>query len=225
MTVEIYQRRNCGGTVSLAVAGLNADDRGIAVGETAAVFKTWGAATTSLAVWHRDLPVDIAELLVELRLDDITGWRRSFDAATAAPLIAEAMSTSGFSHPALERFLATDMALLARLFAASTGTSHIEARLDIIRDNACRRFHTDACPARLAVTYLGPGTVWVPHGHGEQALAEQESYSGPRLEIPAFSAGLFVGEQAGRIGLVHRSPRIAGTGRARLFFCVNGARH
>ena len=105
------------------------------------------------------------------------------------------------------------------------GTSHIEARLEIVRDDACRRFHVDSYPARLAVTYVGPGTVWAPRCRGAQALIEQDDYTGPTLEIPAFSVGLFAGEHEGRIGLVHRSPRIAGTGRMRLFFCVNAARH
>jgi len=114
---------------------------------------------------------------------------------------------------------------LTRIFATSTGTNLIEARLDIIRDDACRRFHVDTYPARLAVTYVGPGTVWVPRCHGEQALAGQEGYSGPALEIPTFYVGLFAGDHAGHIGLVHRSPRIVGTGRVRLFFCVNAARH
>lgn len=143
----------------------------------------------------------------------------------AQAMISDAMAESGAYKQALERFPAADMALLIRIFATSTGTSRVEARLEIVREDACRCFHVDSYPARLAVTYVGPGTIWVPSSHRKKALIEQDDYAGTAIEIPTYSAGMFAGDAAGREGLVHRSPRIAGTGRMRLFFCVNAARH
>lgn len=225
MTVDLFQQRRLGGATAVSTDAPSINDQSVAFGQTAAVFKSWDSAAMSLAVWRREPPADVGRLLDELRLDAITGWRKTLDAATAAPVIAQLMATSGFSEPVLERFLATDIILLARIFATTTGTRAIEARLDVIRDDACRRFHVDNYPARLAVTYVGPGTVWVPSCYGKKALIEQDGYSGPAFVFPAYSAGLFAGEAAGRTGLVHRSPCIAGTGRTRLFFCVNAAGH
>lgn len=111
------------------------------------------------------------------------------DAAMAQAMISEAMAESGDYKQALERFLAADMVLLIRIFATSTGTSRVEARLEIVREDACRCFHVDSYPARLAVTYVGPGTVWVPSGHGKKALIEQDDYAGPAIEIPTHILG------------------------------------
>lgn len=225
MAEGLFQRRSFSGATAVSTNAPGLDDRGIALGDTAAIFQRWDSTTTSLTVWRREPSADVGRLLDELPIDRITGWRKTLDAAPAGPVIAELMASCGIGESVLERFLAADIALLTRMFATATGTSHLEARLDIIRDDACRRFHVDNHPARLVVTYVGPGTVCAPRCHGEQALAEQQDYSGPLFEIPQFSVGLFAGEGVGRAGLVHRSPRIAGTGLTRLFFCVNAVRH
>lgn len=225
MTVELFQRRKFGPARPAHPQAANDNGSGIAEGDTAAIFNDWATTATSLAMWRRHPPADLKEHLAGVQLDKLAGWRCKFDVKEAATVIAEAMPASGFCNPTLEGRLGADITLLTRIFANSTGTSHIEARLEVVRDDACRRFHVDSYPERLLVTYIGAGTVWVPRCYGRQAIAEQENYSGPTLEIPAFSVGLFAGEKNGRAGLVHRSPRIAGTGRMRLFFCVNAAMH
>lgn len=223
MTTELFESPAFSEIGPTATRGTNLEDSGIAIGETAAVFQEWAKKDLSLALWRRELPADIKARLENQDLEKIKGWRRTLDGTADGRAIAEAVAGCGLGDPATEAFLASDMPLLRRIFAAATSATQLEARLEIVRTDACRRFHVDNYPARLAVTYVGPGTVWVPAPHGEQALVEQEDYSGPAPEIPAFSVGLFAGEAAGRTGLVHRSPRIAGTGRMRLFFCVNAA--
>lgn len=198
---------------------------GIDLDDTAAPLTDWSTSSASLAIWRREPPVDIREAIQRLPLERIKGWRRNFDAADARPRIYEAISECGITDERLTRFLSADMTLLALIFATGTATRRVEMRLEIVRNDACRKFHIDSYTERLAVTYRGPGTVAVPRCHGERALAEQNDYSGPVLEIPAFWVSLFAGEMPGRIGLVHRSPRVAGTGKARLFFCVNAARN
>lgn len=170
MTAALFQRRSFGGATAVSAEAADLDDRSVAFGDSQVVFQRWDSATTSLAVWRREPPAEFGRLLDELPIDRITGWRKTLDAAAAGPVIAELMAGCGTGEPALEHFLAADMALLTGIFATSTGTSRVEARLDIIRDDACRRFHVDNYPARLVVTYVGPGTVCVPRCHGEQAL-------------------------------------------------------
>ena len=124
MTTELFERRTFSGIVSTAAVAQNLDDPSITFGDTAAVFHGWGTMDLSLAVWHREFPPDIRQQLKEQRLEDLTGWRRSFDVASAASILGEAMKDSGFGQSALERFLAADMTLLSRLFTTTTGTSH-----------------------------------------------------------------------------------------------------
>lgn len=225
MDTPMFQRWRLAGPVTSVTSEPGLEQQGVVVGSTLAVFKAWGRTDCSLALWQREPPPDIPIALNRLQLDHVAGFRFRTDAEDAHADLRVAVAASGIEEPALQRFFAADMTLLARLFAASTGTARLELRLEVVRDDACRLFHVDRYPARLAVTYVGPGTVCVPRCHGDEALAKQIEYSGPTLELPAFSVGMFVGEQHGRVGLVHRSPRIAGTGRVRLFFCLNAAGH
>ena len=198
---------------------------GFAVADTAAPLLDWRASAAALAIWRRMPPADIGLAIERQPLDAIQGWRLTTNAGALETHVREALSACGLEQEGLRRHFATDMTHLGRVFATATGAKDLEVRFEVVKGDACRRFHTDSYPERLAVTYVGPGTVVVPRCHSERALAEQDDYSGPVLEIPAFWVSLFAGEQPGRVGLVHRSPRITGTGAVRLFFCVNAARN
>ena len=77
-------------------------------------------------------------------------------------------------------------------------------------------------PLRLICNYRGPATQWVPPEAREVALAALRDYAGPLRELPRFAAALSKGALApGQVGVVHRSPPIAGTGQTRLFLCLN----
>ncbi|MEQ8824012.1 MAG: DUF1826 domain-containing protein [Filomicrobium sp.] len=196
---------------------------GLSIADTAAPLLDWKTSSASLAIWRRELPPDIDEALAKLPVDEMTDWRLDLNVEAMSPAIVKALSDCGIEDDNLRGYLAADMTLLTRVFARGTGKRKLEARLDIVRNDACRRFHKDNYPERLAVTYLGSGTVAVPRCHGQKALAEQEKYAGPAIKVPPFWASLFAGEKAGREGIVHRSPRISGTGKTRLFFCVNAS--
>lgn len=196
---------------------------GLSIADTAAPLLDWKTSSASLAIWRRELPSDIDETLATLPVDEMTDWRLDLNVEAMSPAIVEALSRCGIEDDHLRGYLAADMTLLTRIFARGTGLRKLEARLDIVRNDACRRFHKDNYPERLAVTYLGPGTVAVPRCLGQQALAEQDEYAGPAIKVPPFWASLFAGGKAGREGIVHRSPRISGTGKTRLFFCVNAS--
>lgn len=197
----------------------------VAVADTPTPLLDWRTSEAALAIWRRMLPIDMQHLIDRQPLDAIEGWRLTTNAEALEPQIRQALSSCGLEHEPLRHYFAHDMTRLGKIFAAGTGAQDLEVRFEVVKGDACRRFHTDSYPERLAVTYVGPGTVVVPRCHSEQALTEQVDYSGPVLEIPAFWVSLFAGEQPGRTGLVHRSPRISGTGAVRLFFCVNAARN
>lgn len=196
----------------------------VAVSSSADALLAWQISSAALALWKRMPPIDIAQAIAHLPLASFKGWHLTTHAEVLEGDIRTAMSSCGVEHDDVRRYLTSDMIQLAGMFVAATGHQRLEVRFDIVKDNACRRFHTDSYPERLAVTYRGPGTVTVPSAHAEDALKDQEDYSGPILEIPQFWAALFAGKRNDRAGIVHRSPQIAGTRQTRLFFCVNAVR-
>lgn len=194
------------------------------IADTDEALLNWNKSSTALAMWTRTPPKAIATAIDELQLDTIEGWHLTTQGKDIAQNIQNAMKTYTHLGDALQSFLTADMIRLGQLFVSSTHHKNLEVRFDVVKDNACRKFHTDRYPERLAVTYRGPGTVAVPSDHADEALRDQQDYDGPLLEIPRFCAALFAGKRDDRAGLVHRSPQISGTGQARLFFCINAAK-
>lgn len=112
--------------------------------------------------------------------------------------------------------LIDDVAALAEIFGHAMDTPYLRLRLDVVSNNACRKFHIDAVTARLVCTYRGPGTQY--------GLAEDQEEPAEICSVPACSPILlrgtrWPGNEASR--LVHRSPPIEGTGRTRLLLVLD----
>lgn len=121
--------------------------------------------------------------------------------------------------------LIDDVTGLATLYADALRVTHVHLRLEPVHDNACTKFHRDCVIARLITTYRGPGTEWVTAENAAQALSLQHDYDGELFHVPTRSVAMFKGCHGGReAGVHHRSPRIAGSGMTRLFFCVDASR-
>ncbi|WP_114375143.1 DUF1826 domain-containing protein [Elioraea thermophila] len=129
--------------------------------------------------------------------------------------------------PCARTRLATDIARLARLFAALLGTTAVRGRLEAIDSPACRLFHADHVGLRLLCTYAGAGTEWVPDAavdrarFGDNRAALRDPAAVRRL--PRFAVAILKGHawpgNAGR-GVVHRSPD-ASPDRPRLLLCLD----
>lgn len=224
-TAALFKRQRFTGPVALARPPDVTETDGCIMGATADVFYGWQTSRASLALWQRTPSPEIAAALDSLDLAKVTGFRVGCDIPRLGAVLREAVADCGFDDARLARFLADDMELLTRHFAICTGPHSVEARMEVVWNDACRRFHLDSYPARLAVTYVGPGTVFAPRCHARQALEQGLDYRGPTFALPTFAAGLFAGNLPDREGAAHRSPVISGTGRGRLFFCVNAYRH
>ena len=109
------------------------------------------------------------------------------------------------------RPLAADIGQLARRFAKIAACAEIALRLERVDGDACHRFHSDYVPLRLITTYAGSGTEW--------RLANDPDTAVHRMK--AGHVGLFKGRGTGPVGLLHRSPPIAGTGESRLMLVVD----
>ena len=191
------------------------------------VFGAIARREVGLAVWCRRPEDDLAEWLGGLPVEKLPCGRlllRPHQAQSAvAALLQDAQGDAAdVATEGLRRRLAADVARLVRVFADLSGAPMVDLRLEAIQHDACWRFHYDHVRLRLVCTYSGPATQWVPAEAREAALAEQRHYDGPLRELPHFAGALFKGALApGQVGVVHRSPPIAGTGKSRLFLCLN----
>ncbi len=128
----------------------------------------------------------------------------------------------GLANDPQRRTLIGDTSRLARAFATLIGSRDVDLRIEPIDHDSCWRFHRDNVGFRLNATYRGPGTQWLAEADTGRALRAQRRYRGPVQELPRFAAGVFKGvRRAGAGAIVHRSPPVAGSGRTRLFLCLN----
>ena len=109
-----------------------------------------------------------------------------------------------------------DVAGLADIFAGLMRAPLVQVRLDVVRTNACRKFHVDALTARLICTYRGSGTQY--------GIATDGAEPGRVFSVPTGSPILMRGmdwPEKPRSGFLHRSPPIEGTGETRLVLVLD----
>jgi hypothetical protein len=180
-----------------------------------------------LAAWQRRPEPAWAEWLAAMPAPDWPACRLEVtpdDAAHALNAHFDACGTP-FSEP--RNAFVADIASLVTRFAALAATRSVRLRLDLVDGDACRRWHRDCVPLRLVCTYRGPGTLWVPPALGATVLAKPDDDAPQALAFEAGDVALFKGcgwpGQAHDGGIVHRSPRVAGTGINRLVLVLDAA--
>lgn len=194
---------------------------GASISDLPSVLRRWQDPGCQLALWQRRLAPDLVRRIDHLTFDALPSARFVVTPENVGRKLEAALSESPLTDAAVRAAFAHDMAHLVMLFFSATGSSEAEVRIEAVQGDACRRFHADVTYARLVSTYLGPATLWVPPKHADEAVRLQDDYTGPICQMPRFSVGVFGGSAGPNGGLVHRSPRIAGTDAFRLFFCVN----
>lgn len=163
---------------------------------------------TDLVIWNR-----CRSALPTLPADWRTVGRCAFDAPTGGVerILIDALGSSGGP-------LARDVGALAAMFAEVAGVPAVSVRLEVIEDDACRRWHVDYKRLRLLCTYAGPGTLWCEKSTDGTIVAAGRQKRG---SVGIYKGILFSGGPSG--GLFHRSPRIAAAGRRRLTLCIDEA--
>ena len=119
-------------------------------------------------------------------------------------------------YSAHRRFLINDATMLAEQFASMMKVDVLRIRFDVVKDNACRKFHTDAVKARLVCTYRGPGTEF---GMAVNGVDPQQVFSVPTGSPMVLRGSLW--PEVPRSGLVHRSPPIEGENIIRLVLVID----
>ncbi len=163
----------------------------------------------------------IEQAIDMLAVDRLPNFRIEGPVALVAEWLCTLSRTPGLL-PA-QAWIVADIAVQARRFADVTGTTHLGLKLEVVRDNACRKLHHDYVAHRLVCTYRGPGTQWLARDHEAPLGDEREVVPDHWLTaIPRFATGIFAGVLLpGARPILHRSPPIAGTGEIRLVLTIN----
>jgi len=186
----------------------------------------------NMCVWQRSLPETLAQFVDAVVLP--RNIKRVLTCAADAPAIDELLQElpmeRGFA------LLRADMLELAVRFAKLTSAQQLTLKLESFGSNLCERFHVDWVPLRLICSYAGPGTEWLDNAAADRAflgpaagdLADEASgllRPGAVVQrMERFAVALMKGERwpgnQGN-GVLHRSPRIAGSGQRRVLFKID----
>ena len=187
-----------------------------------------------VAIWRRPVDERIANVLQ--RAECMFGKHSRFvgrscelqaerDLATLVPAALRRVDARGVAA------LAADMHGICEAFTELVCADELLVSLENPEDATCPRFHVDRVGIRLLVTYVGPGTLLLPHEHadrswlGEAGHGKADEETGlmlPGAEIQQtspFDVVLLKGEAwpgADGFGAVHRSPDPAGQRRVLL---------
>ncbi|MCJ2183592.1 DUF1826 domain-containing protein [Novosphingobium sp. 1949] len=172
-----------------------------------------------LALWERARPAAL-DGLDRFDLDTLADLAFTSACADLDADIAQGLDEAGYPQGATTRALATEVAELGRRFAAILACPAVRIRLEVIRTDACRKFHADYVTARLITTLVGPGTQWITADRPETVH-----------EMTCGAVGLFKGRAwVDRNGapredaeppILHRSVPLSQRGGARLLLVLD----
>ena len=114
-------------------------------------------------------------------------------------------------------------------FAEITKSKKIHVKLECRRDDGCAFWHQDCVDFRLVTTYRGPCTEWVHPNYSNATLRRRRFESEHAQSLTHHDVALFKGR--GKTlegdsllrnpGVVHRSPRIAGSSICRVVLVLD----
>lgn len=179
----------------------------------------------TLAIWRRRTPESFAGWIANVDLGAIEDLRFETSVNMLQDDVRDGLREAGYPEHLAREALTDDIAALARQLAKIAEEDHVVIRLEVVEDDACRRFHADYVTARLITTYAGPGTQWLGQ---TDAAAHDAGAPSSALAINRVSTG-HVGLFKGRLwapdtAIIHRSPPIAASGTRRLVLVINPGR-
>ena len=125
--------------------------------------------------------------------------------------------------------LVEDVDRLVRVFAKVAKTKTVFVKLEVLADDGCVFWHQDSVPFRLVATYRGPCTEWVHPDASKETLRRRQFDSNHARKLSHHDVALFKGRGEspqgssllGHPGIVHRSPRISGSGIQRVVLILD----
>lgn len=169
-------------------------------------------------IWQRQLDPALADWLATVPARNLPQLREPVATESVHAALARAFSRCQTPAGQSRDRFSSDIAALVRLFAINTGSPFVRLRLDVVTNDACRRFHVDQVPARMLCTYLGPGTQF--------RVESDDLPPGPTQQMATGAVGMFRGALwSGHepLRLKHRSPPIQGSGQTRFLAVLDPA--
>ncbi|WP_026757653.1 DUF1826 domain-containing protein [Sediminimonas qiaohouensis] len=168
------------------------------------------------AIWERHVSAAAQGWLDRLQPGQLPALRTEIPVHAVRDAVEAACTRVELPGGADRGWLCPDIQSLAMRFAEVMGARRVALRLDVVRDDACRKFHLDNVPARLLCTYRGAGTEYgkaCNDGEPEQINRMKSGWVG------LFRGAAWFGDAP--CGLTHRSRPIAGRGETRLLLVID----
>lgn len=168
------------------------------------------------AIWERQPLPRFRGWIDNLAPDQLPRGRVVLPADRVCDALVDITSACGTPKGPERDLLIDDVSALAAIFANVMRVSYLRLRLDVVRSNACRKFHIDAVTARLVCTYRGTGTQY---GFADIGRDPDQIFT-----VPTGSPIVLRGTRWPETpvsGLLHPSPPIEGTGETRLVLVLD----
>ena len=167
-------------------------------------------------IWQRRIPKEFHDWIDGLAPQNLPALRAIVPPAETRALLTEVCEAAGTPAGPNRDWLINDACALADAFVRIMKAPYLQLRLDVVSDNACRKFHVDMVRARLICTYRGRGTQYGVLQNGDEP---EDIFSVPTGDPILLRGMRWPDRQPGT--LRHRSPPIAGTGETRLIFVLD----
>ncbi|MEZ5757660.1 MAG: DUF1826 domain-containing protein [Emcibacteraceae bacterium] len=187
-------------------------------GEEADVLNNITSPDCSIAIYLRQPEATLQEWLDTIPPEKLPKARLTLQKDKVKDAMVTVFSECSIADNPNSQILAEDINSLAQLFAKIMKTNSINLRLDVVNDNACRKFHQDNVAARLLCSYRGRGT--------EYGIYSATPMPDVIYELPKQAVGIFKGRRwtpAPSTVIYHRSPPIEGSGETRLLLVIDKA--
>lgn len=199
-----------------ALQRLRADPPGIVISDAEAGMSALSRPDCGAVIMRRSVAVGGLSWIDALDPGVLPRGAGTFRPGAVAGTLEQFYDACGTPAGPERTWFTRDVASLGRDFAALMGVSFLRLRLDVIRGDACRRFHVDAVRARLICTYRGPGTQY---GVARPGAEPDRVFSVPRGLPMLLRGSLWPSRAALRV--LHRSPPIEGLGKVRLVLVLD----
>ncbi len=169
-------------------------------------------------LWSRTVPETVQAWLDGLSVNALPQGRFVLKAADTNRCVLQLFEKLGYAIKPELIWLAEDIAALAHHLSKTLASPDIRMRIEVVTDDACRKFHVDNVLARMICTYSGPGTEYGVSGKNK---APEQIHRVPTGQPMLFKGKLWPGAR-NRV-LQHRSPPVAGMDIARFVIVLEAA--
>lgn len=190
-------------------------DRKAAIADSADVLSRAMDDDCNLAIWERAALSNV-EVLLE---GEVRNVRFDTSCAELRGDLENALNAAGYPANGVRNDFAADIELLANLYGDALGLERMNVRVEVIKTDACRKWHADFVRARLITTYVGTGTQWLDQDDADRVREGMEPLRPHTMK--SGDVGIFCGKTGCDTPIIHRSPPIAGTGETRLLAVFN----